>query len=49
MYTAGIIANSQKMLTEIKESGAIAKIMILAESNIIHEFLLFWLAPWGGT
>ena len=28
MYTSGSIANSQKMLTEINESGAIAKIKI---------------------
>ena len=34
MYTFDSIGNSQRMLTEINESGAIAKISIWVESDM---------------
>ena len=37
MYTSGSIANSQRMLTEINESGAIAKIRIWVESDTVKH------------
>ena len=37
MYTSGSIENSQMMLTEIIESGAIAKIKIWVESDIVRH------------
>ena len=37
MYTSGSIANSQSMLTEINESGAIAKIRIWVESDTVKH------------
>ena len=41
MYTSGSIANSQKMLTEINESGAIAKIKIWVESDTAKHLKTF--------
>ena len=38
MYTSGSIANSQRMLTEVNETGVIVKISIWVESNIVKEF-----------
>ena len=38
MYTSGSIANSQRILTEINESGATAKIKILVESHTVKAF-----------
>ena len=35
MYTSGSIANSQRMLTEINESGTIAEIRIWVESDTV--------------
>ena len=35
MYTPRSIANSQGMLTEINESGTIAKIMVWVERNAV--------------
>ena len=37
MYTSGSIANSQRMLTEINESGATVKIKILVESHTVRH------------
>ena len=37
MYTSGSIANSQRMLTEINESSAIAKIRIWVESDTVKH------------
>ena len=37
MYTSDSIANSQRMLTEINESGAIDKIRIWVESNTVKH------------
>ena len=37
IYTSGGIANSQIMLTEMKESGTIAKISIRVESDTIKH------------
>ena len=38
MYTSGSIANLQRMLTEINESGTVAKIRILVESDTVKHF-----------
>ena len=35
IYTPGSIAYSQRMLTEISKSGAIAKVRILVESDTV--------------
>ena len=37
MYTSGSTASSQRMLTEIKETGTIVKIWISVESDTKHE------------
>ena len=37
MYTSDSIGNSQRMLTEINKSGAIAKIRILVESDTVRH------------
>ena len=37
MYTSGSIANSQRMLTGINESGAIAKISVRVESDAVKH------------
>ena len=37
MYTPGSLANLQRMLTEIKKSGAIVKIKIWVESDTIKH------------
>ena len=37
MYTSSSIANSQGMKTEIKESGAMAKIKIWAENDTVKH------------
>ena len=37
MYTSGSIANSQRMLTEINKSDAIAKIRIWVESDTVKH------------
>ena len=37
MYTFGSIGNSQKMLTEINKSGAVAKIKIWVESDTVKH------------
>ena len=41
MYTFGNIASSQRMLTEIKETCAIAKIRILVERDTAKHFKAF--------
>ena len=41
IYTSGSVANSQGMLTEINESGAIAKIRVWVESNAIKHLKVF--------
>ena len=35
MHTSGSIANSQRMLTEVKESGTIAKIRIRVGTDTV--------------
>ena len=37
MYTSGSIENSQRMLTEINESGTIAKIVIWVDSDTVKH------------
>ena len=37
MYTSGSVANTQRMLTEIKESGSIGKIRIWVEINTVKH------------
>ena len=37
VYTSGSIANSQRMLTETNESGAIAKIRIPVERDTVEH------------
>ena len=37
MYTSGGIENSQRMLTEINESGTIAKIVIWVDSDTVKH------------
>ena len=37
MFTSGSIKNSQRVLTEINKSGAIAKIRIRVESDIFKH------------
>ena len=37
MHTSGSTANSQRMLTEVKKSGAIAKIKIWVESDTVKH------------
>ena len=41
MYTSGSIASSQRMLTEINESGAIAKIRISVKSDTAKHLEAF--------
>ena len=41
MYTSGSLASSQRMLTEINESGAIAKIRISVESDTVKHLKAF--------
>ena len=41
MYIFGSIANSQRMPTEINESGAIAKIRISVESDTVNRLKAF--------
>ena len=41
VYTSGSIANSQRMLNEINEIGAIAKIRIWVESNTVEHLKAF--------
>ena len=41
MYTSGSIASSQRMLTEIKESGTIAKTRISVESDTVKHLKTF--------
>ena len=41
MYTSGRIASSQRMLTEINESGAIPKIRISVESDTAKRLKAF--------
>ena len=41
MYTFGSIASSQRMPTEINESGAIAKIRISVESDTVNRLKAF--------
>ena len=35
MHTSGSIANSQRMVTEVKESGTIAKIRVRVETDTV--------------
>ena len=41
MYTSGSIASSQRMLTEIKESCTIVKIMVSVESDTVKHLKAF--------
>ena len=41
MYTSGSIASSQRKLTEIKESGTIAKTRISMESDTVKHLKAF--------
>ena len=41
MYIVGSIASSQRMPTEINESGAIAKIRILVKSDTVKRLKAF--------
>ena len=41
MYTSGSIAGSQRMLTEIKESGTIAKTRISLENDTVKHLKAF--------
>ena len=41
MYTSGSIAGSQSMLTEIKESGTIAKTRISLENDTVKHLKAF--------
>ena len=41
MYTSGSIASSQRMLTEIKESCTIAKIMVSVERDTVKHLKAF--------
>ena len=38
MYTSGSITSSQRIPTEINESGAIAKIIISVESDTVKHY-----------
>ena len=41
MHTSGSIANSRRMLTEINESGSIAKLRIWVESDTVKHLKAF--------
>ena len=41
MYTSSSIANSQRMLTEVNETGVIVKISTWVESNTVKQFYAF--------
>ena len=38
MYTSGSIANSQRILTEINESGIITKVSVWVESDTVKHW-----------
>ena len=41
MYTSGSIASSQRVLTEINESGAIGKVRISMENDTVKHLKAF--------